>query len=36
LRPASHDLAGIADQAENEKGLDNARRGLAALGRDTN
>ena len=32
LRLASHDLTGIANQAENEEGLDNARRGLAALG----
>ena len=36
FRLASHDLTGIADQAENEKGLDDARRGLAALGLDTN
>ncbi len=36
VRLASHDLTGIADQAENEEGLDDARRGLAALGLHTN
>lgn len=30
-----HDLTGIADQADNERGLDDARRGLAGLGLDT-
>jgi hypothetical protein len=35
FRLAAHDLTGIADQAENEKGLDNARRGLAAFGLGT-
>ena len=34
-RLATHDMTGIADQAENDKGLDNARRGLAGLGLDT-
>ena len=31
-RLAVGDLTGVADQADNEKGLDDARRGLAALG----
>jgi len=34
-RLAAHDLTGGIDQAENEKGLDDARRRLAALGLDT-
>jgi homoserine kinase type II len=33
-RLASHDLTGIADRTENDKGLDDARRGLADLGVD--
>lgn len=33
-RVAVHDLTGIADQSENEKGLDDARRGLVELGID--
>jgi homoserine kinase type II len=31
----AHDLTGIADQAANQKGLDDARRCLARLGIDT-
>lgn len=31
-RMAAHDLTGVAGQADNERGLANARRGLAALG----
>ena len=31
-RVAAHDLTGGIDQADNEKGLDDARRRLAALG----
>jgi homoserine kinase type II len=34
-RLAANDLTGIAGQAENEKGLADARRGLAQLGLDT-
>jgi homoserine kinase type II len=34
-RSASGDLTGIADAAENQRGLDRARRGLAELGVDT-
>ncbi len=34
-RLATHDLTGIADQAENEQGLARARRGLSELGLDT-
>lgn len=34
-RLASGNLTGIADQAENDKGLDDARRSLAELGIDT-
>ncbi len=34
-RLAVRDLTGVADQADNEKGLNDARRGLAGLGLDT-
>lgn len=34
-RLAVRDLTGVADQAGNEKGLNDARRGLAGLGLDT-
>ena len=34
-RLAANDLTGGIDQAENEKGLNDARRRLAALGLDT-
>jgi homoserine kinase type II len=34
-RLAMRDLTGVADQSDNEKGLDDARRGLAELGVDT-
>lgn len=33
-RLAAHDLTGGVEQADNERGLDNARRGLAELGLD--
>jgi homoserine kinase type II len=33
-RLAAHDLTGIADQGENERGLSYARRGLTELGLD--
>lgn len=35
-RLAACDLTGVADQTENLKGLEDARRGLAVLGLDTN
>lgn len=35
-RLAAHDLTGIADQGENERGLSYARRGLTELGLDLN
>lgn len=34
-RLANGDLTGVADQADNQKGLDDAGRGLAELGLDT-
>lgn len=34
-RLAARDLTGVADRADNQKGLDDARHGLAALGLDT-
>ena len=34
-RLAGRDLTGVADQADNDKGLNDARRGLAELGLDT-
>jgi homoserine kinase type II len=34
-RLSVRDVTGIADEAGNEKGLDDARRGLAELGLDT-
>jgi len=34
-RLAAHDLTGAVDQTDNEKGLNDARRGLARLGIDT-